>query len=374
MKIGIYNEVRSDERRVALVPGIAEKLKKEKAEVLIPAGAGKAAHYNDAAYLNVGATIVEEPDELDVLFRICPPTVAEVSGLKKGSTLVGFLNPMGEREVIEALCEHGISSFAFELMPRSSRAQAMDALSSQRSIAGYRAVLEGANLLGKFLPMLTTPAGTIKPAQVLIIGVGVAGLQAIATARRLGAVVEAQDVRPESREQVESLGAKFISPGLEAGGSGGYARELTATEKGKQEELLAKHIAKADIVITTAAIPNRKSPVIVQTAMVEMMRAGSVIVDGAAEGGGNCELSQPGKTISHSNGVTIHAPLNLPARAATHASDMLARNFYNMARLFMSEGEVRHDWEDDILAGSCLTHDGKVVHPQVREFMAGGAA
>ena len=370
MRIGISNEAHGDERRVALVPSIVEKLKKGKAEVFIPAGAGEAAHYRDDAYLKAGATVVEKAEELDVLFRICPLAAAEISELKKGSTLIGFLNPMGDREVIEALCERGINSFSFELMPRSTRAQSMDALSSQRSIAGYRAVLEGANLLSKFLPMLTTPAGTVRPALVLIIGVGVAGLQAIATARRLGAIVEAQDVRPESREQVESLGAKFISPGLEAGGSGGYARELTAEEKAKQGELLAKHIAKADIVITTAAIPNRVSPVIVRASVVEMMRAGSVIVDGAAEGGGNCELSQPGKTISH-NDVTIHAPLNLPSRTATHASDMLARNFYNLAQLFIAEGEISFDWEDDILAGSCITRDGKVLNPQVREFMEG---
>jgi NAD(P) transhydrogenase subunit alpha len=262
---------------------------------------------------------------------------------------------------VQALKQQGITSFAMELVPRISRAQSMDALSSQAAIAGYKAVLLAANELQKFLPMLTTAAGTIRPAQVLIIGAGVAGLQAIATARRLGAVVEAYDVRAATREQVRSLGAKFVDTGVSAEGAGGYARELTAEEKAKQQEVLDARIAAADAVVTTASVPGRTAPRIISRAAVERMRAGAVVVDIAAEQGGNCELTRAGETIEH-QGVKIIGAVNLPASLAYNASEMYARNLYNFLKPALQQGELNIDWNDEVFAQSCLTHAGEIRH------------
>jgi NAD(P) transhydrogenase subunit alpha len=269
--------------------------------------------------------------------------------------------------MIKTLCEKNITSLAMELVPRITRAQSMDALSSQASIAGYMGVLMGAQLAPVFFPMLTTAAGTIRPAKVLVIGAGVAGLQAIATAKRLGAIVEAFDVRSATREQVESLGGKFIDTGVSAEGKGGYARELTEDEKQQQQEVLAKHVAQADVIITTAAIPGRPSPKIISEAMVKEMKTGAVIVDLASEGGGNCELTKPGETIKYQERVTIHGPLNVASELPVHASDMYAKNLFNLVSPFISEdGELALDFEDEVIAGCVLTHGGEVKAEQYR--------
>ena len=264
-----------------------------------------------------------------------------------------------------------ISAFSVELIPRISRAQAMDALSSQASIAGYKAVLMAANLLGKFFPMLTTAAGTIRPSKVLVIGAGVAGLQAIATARRLGAMVEGYDVRAAVKEQVESLGAKFVDIEIKAEGSGGYARELTDDEKAQQQEILAKHVAAADVIVSTAAIPGRASPRIISKEMVEGMKGGSVIVDLAAEGGGNCELTKAGETVDH-KGVKIFGPINVPATVGNHASELYAKNLLSFLDLLIQEGEININLEDEIIKGSLITHGGEIVHAGIKEQLQGG--
>jgi NAD(P) transhydrogenase subunit alpha len=277
-----------------------------------------------------------------------------------------YANP----DLVRALCERGITSFAMELVPRISRAQSMDALSSQAAVAGYKAALIAANSLERFLPMLTTAAGTIRPAQVLVIGAGVAGLQAIATAKRLGAVVEAYDVRSATKDQVKSLGAKFVETGVSAEGSGGYARELTAEEKLKQQEVLDARIAASDAVISTASVPGRAAPRIVSKSAVERMKAGSVIVDIAAEQGGNCELTQAGETVVH-NGVKVIGPLNLPASLPYHASEMYARNLFNLMKPALPKGELTIDWNDEVFAGAVLTHDGQIKHEATRKAVEG---
>jgi H+-translocating NAD(P) transhydrogenase subunit alpha len=286
--------------------------------------------------------------------------------------LIGFMQPYARAAEVRALKERGITSFAMELVPRISRAQSMDALSSQAAIAGYKAVLIAANELQKFLPMLTTAAGTIRPSQVLVIGAGVAGLQAIATARRLGAVVEAYDVRGATREQVKSLGAKFVDTGVSAEGSGGYARELTAEEKARQQEVLDARIAAADAVVTTAAVPGRPAPKIISRAVVERMRPGSVVVDIAAEQGGNCELTRAGEVIEH-GGVRIVGATNLAGALAYNASEMYARNLYNFLRPALVKGELVIDWNDEVFAQSCLTRAGEIAHEPTRKALGGAA-
>jgi H+-translocating NAD(P) transhydrogenase subunit alpha len=371
MRVAVVKESGKVERRVALVPEVVTKLVKVGVEVLIEAGAGSTAHYSDAAFEAAGARIADARtcyQEAEVFLRVQPPTVAEAKKLREGVVLMGLLNPFRNLELVGLLAERGVTAISLELLPRITRAQAMDALSSQASIAGYKAVLLGADRLGKFLPMLTTPTGTIRPAKVLIIGAGVAGLQAIATARRLGAMVEAYDVRPETREQCESLGAKFVALDIQAAGSGGYARELTDEERRLQQEHLAKHVSKADVVITTAAIPGRASPRIITTAMVEAMQAGSVIVDLAAEGGGNCELTEAGTTVIHHD-VQVFGPLNVPSLVPVHASETYAKNLFNLFQLLVKDGALAPDWEDEILKGALLTQSGQVVAPQVRKLM-----
>src|SRR6202044_1569527 len=304
--VGVLKETAAKETRVALVPEIAAKLKSLGVRVLIERGAGNAAHFPDALYTDAefsdAATIL---GSADVLLKVQPPSLEEVAALKKGAVVIGYMQAYSRPDLVRSLKERGITSFAMELVPRISRAQSMDALSSQASVAGYKAALIAANTLERFLPMLTTAAGTIRPATVLVIGAGVAGLQAIATARRLGAIVEAYDVRSATREQVKSLGAKFIETGVTAEGSGGYARELSDEEKAKQQEVLEARIAVADAVISTAAIPGRRAPRIISRAAVERMKAGAVIVDMAAESGGNCELTQAGQTVVAQGGDIV---------------------------------------------------------------------
>jgi NAD(P) transhydrogenase subunit alpha len=298
------------------------------------------------------------------------PEGERAAELKRGAVLVAFLAPHANTPLITRLRDGGVTAFAVELIPRISRAQSMDALSSQAACAGYEAVLIGATHLKRFLPMLTTAAGTIRPAKALIVGAGVAGLQAIATARRLGAMVEAFDVRAATKEQVESLGAKFVDTGVKAEGAGGYARELTDAEKAQQSAALAKHAALADIVVTTAAIPGRPAPKLITKAMVEAMKPGSVLVDLAAETGGNCELTKPGETVT-AGAVTIVGPLNLPSMLAEHASEMYAKNLLNFVTPWIKQGALSIDWADEVYAGAVVTHDGAIKHEATRKRVEG---
>ncbi len=369
--VGVLTETAARETRVAVVPEIAVKLRALGVRVLIEHGAGALAHFPDALYADVefsGAAAILS--SADILLKVRPPSLAEVAALKKGTVLLGFMQAYANPELVRAMRDRGITSFAMELVPRISRAQSMDALSSQAAVAGYKAALIAANSLERFLPMLTTAAGTIRPAQVLIIGAGVAGLQAIATAKRLGAVVEAYDVRGATRDQVKSLGAKFVETGVSAEGTGGYARELTAEEKLKQQEVLDARIAASDAVISTASVPGRAAPRIVSRAAVQRMKAGSVIVDIAAEQGGNCELTQAGETIVQ-NGVKIIGPLNLPASLPYHASEMYARNLFNLLKPALLKGELAIDWNDEVFAGAVLTHDGQIKHEATRKAVEG---
>jgi H+-translocating NAD(P) transhydrogenase subunit alpha len=371
--IGALRESVPGETRVAVVPEVAEKLAATGARVLLERGAGVGAQFPDALYKNVqwADTAAAVLAQADVLLTVQPPSMGQIELLRQGTVVVGFMQAHARPAEVAALRTRRITSFAMELVPRISRAQSMDALSSQAAVAGYKAVLIAANTLDRFLPMLTTAAGTIRPAQVLIVGVGVAGLQAIATAKRLGAVVEAYDVRSATREQVKSLGAKFIETGVSAEGQGGYARELTEEEKAKQQAALEARIAVADAVITTAAIPGRRAPRIVSRAAVETMKAGAVIVDLAAESGGNCELTRAGETVLH-NGVRVVGPVNLPTQLAYHASEMYARNLLNFLKPAIDKsGALAIDWNDEVFAQSCLTHEGAIKHEATRKAVEG---
>jgi H+-translocating NAD(P) transhydrogenase subunit alpha len=369
--VGVLRETQPTETRVAVVPEIAAKLRAAGVRLIVERGAGMAAHFPDELYADTefgdAAAILASAD---VLLKVQPPSLEEVNALKKGAVVIGFMQAYARPDLVRALKDRGITSFAMELVPRISRAQSMDALSSQASVAGYKAVLIAANTLERFLPMLTTAAGTIRPASVLVIGAGVAGLQAIATAKRLGAVVEAYDVRSATRDQVKSLGAKFVETGVSAEGAGGYARELTAEEKAKQQEVLDARIAASHAVISTASVPGRAAPRIISRAAVERMTAGSVIVDIAAEQGGNCELTQAGETVVH-GGVKIVGPLNLPASLPYHASEMYARNLFNLLKPALANGELAIDWKDEVFAGCVLTHDGEIKHEATRKTMEG---
>jgi NAD(P) transhydrogenase subunit alpha len=374
VRIGVPKETATGETRVALVPAVAEKYKALGAEVLIERRAGQLSHLRDEDF--TAATVVDSAAEVfaaDIVLKVDPPSAAEVELLREGSVVVGLLQPYKAFDSIKALRDRKVTSFALELLPRISRAQSMDALTSQASIAGYKAVLMSACMAGRYFPMLTTPAGTLRPAKVVVLGVGVAGLQAIATARRLGAVVEAYDVRAATREQVQSLGGRFIDTGIDAEAAGGYARELTAEEKAKAQEIVDKHLIDADAVITTAAIPGRPSPKLVSAAVVDKMKPGAVIIDMAAEGGGNCELTRPGEQYNHPNGVFIYGPLNIPGMLPVHASDQYARNLMHFLTPFIKEGELALDWDDEVLSGSVLTRDGAIVNDAVRTRVEGGA-
>jgi len=369
--IGGLQEHAPGETRVSLVPEIADKFAALGARLLLERGAGVSAQFPDALYKKVewAASAEAVLAAADVLLTVQPPTVAQIRQLKPGAVVIGFMQAHAQLEMVRALVERQITAFAMELVPRISRAQSMDALSSQAAIGGYKEALIAANTLDRFLPMLTTAAGTIRPATVLIIGVGVAGLQAIATAKRLGAVVEAYDVRSATREQVKSLGAKFVDTGVSAEGSGGYARELTDEEKAKQQAVLEERIAVADAVISTAAIPGRRAPRIISRAAVERMKAGAVIVDMAAESGGNCELTEAGKTVLH-QGVKIVGPVNLPAQLAFHASEMYSRNLFNFLKPALGkDAALAIDWQDEVFAQSCLTHAGAIKHEPTRKLV-----
>lgn len=368
--IGALRESAPQETRVSLVPEVADKLAQTGARVLIEKGAGARAQFPDSAYRNVTwadspATVLEEAG---IVLTVQPLSVDQITRLKSGTVVVGYMQAYSRKAEVKALKERGITSFAMEFVPRISRAQSMDALSSQAAIAGYKAVLIAADNLQKFLPMLTTAAGTIRPSGVLIIGAGVAGLQAIATARRLGAVVEAYDVRSATKEQVKSLGAKFVDTGVSADGAGGYARELTEEEKRRQQEVLDSRIAAADAVVTTASVPGRPAPRIISRAAVERMRPGSVIVDIAAEQGGNCELTRAGEIVEH-QGVKIIGAVNLPAQLGYNASEMYARNLLNFLKPALNKGELAIDWNDEVFAQSCLTHAGEIKHELTRKSL-----
>lgn len=371
IKLFVAKEIAPGERRVAMTPPVVPKLRALGVELMLQPGAGERAGLPDAAF---GADALLEPQvaipQAEVVFRVTPPPVENIPRMQKGSVLITFLQPHKEPERFKALRDAHVTSFAMELVPRISRAQAMDALSSQAAAAGYKAALLAAEKLARFFPMLTTAAGTIRPAKVLVVGAGVAGLQAIATAKRLGAMVEGYDVRAAAREQVESLGAKFVDTGVSAEGTGGYARELTAEEKQRQQDALAKHVAQADAVITTAAIPGRAAPKIISKAMVDAMKPGAVIIDLAAETGGNCELTHAGEDLMHGH-VLVSGPLNLPSMLAEHASDMYARNLLNFFTPIVKDGKLAIDWNDEVYAKSVVTHDGKIMNEATRKLVEG---
>jgi len=372
LTIGVVCEHSGDERRVAMSPEVLQKFAKLQVPIVMECAAGAAAYFPDEKYSGDNLTFVADAARVfqraNVIFKVQAPTLAEVAMMQDGCLLLGALTPHKNIDVIKALAAKNISSWATEYIPRISRAQSMDTLSSQAAVAGYKGVLLAANLSAKFFPMLTTAAGTVRPAKVLVLGAGVAGLQAIATAKRLGAVVEAYDIRPETKEQCESLGAKFIDTGINAAGEGGYARELTADELAQQKAIVDKHIAKSDAVITTAAIPGRPSPKLIDAAAVAMMQAGAVIVDLASEGGGNCALTQAGATIEH-QGVIIAGPLNVPAQLAVHASEMFSKNLFNFLSPWIKDGDLVLDWDDEIVRQACITRDGAIVNERVKQLL-----
>jgi NAD(P) transhydrogenase subunit alpha len=372
MKLGVPNQSAQGEKRVALVPDVAKKLAARAVESVVESGAGELSHIHDQAYTDAGATIGSAEDAwgAEVVAVVSAPTADEIGRLDRGTVLIGFLGPLTNPDTTRALASQGVTSFAVEAIPRISRAQAMDALSSQASIGGYRAVLLAALEMGRFFPMLTTAAGTIKPASVLVLGAGVAGLQAIATARRLGAVVTAFDVREAVREQVESLGARFLEldlGGADAEGEGGYAKELAEDAAKRQQDALAEAIGRFDVVITTAQVPGRRAPLLVTAQAVENMKPGSVIVDMAGESGGNCELTEPGETVVKHD-VTIAAPLNLPGDMPDHASQLYSRNVSALLELMVDdEGGLKLDFDDAVIAGACITRDGEIVHEGAKQ-------
>jgi len=369
MIVGIPKETVQGERRVALVPELVPKLTKAGADVVVQSGAGTAAGFLDAAYAETGARV--EPDvfdQADVLLKVQPPTIDEIGRMKEGSTLIGFLQPYDNTEAIKTLAAHQVTTFCMELMPRIARAQPMDALSAMSTIAGYKAVLIAASRLPKFFPLLMTAAGTMTPARVFVIGAGVAGLQAIGTAKRLGAVVEAYDTRPAVKEQVESLGAKFAEVRLEikdAEDRGGYAKAQSEEFYRKQQEMMSKYVTAADVVIPTALVPGQRAPVLITEEMVRGMRPGSVIIDLAAEQGGNCALTEPGQeTLRY--GVVIIGPVNLPSTMPFHASQMYARTVVNYLEHLLKDGRIHLDLEDELTRGPLVTHQGAVAHEIVK--------
>jgi NAD(P) transhydrogenase subunit alpha len=371
MKIGVPRETAAGERRFALVPETAKKLVSEGNEVVVQAG-GPGADFADEAYTAAGARLVSNADEIwaqsDLVLKIQPPGAAETERLREGALLVAILQPYQNADTVKRLAAKRVISFSLDLLPRITRAQAMDVLSSMSTIAGYKGVLLAATELPTMVPLLMTAAGTLKAARFLILGVGVAGLQAIATAKRLGAVVEAFDIRPAVKEQVESLGARFVAhEAIQQAGEtkGGYATELTPEQQARQREALGKHMAEADAIICSALVPGRRAPILLTRAQVEPMRPGSVVVDLAADQGGNCELTRPGETVNH-NGVRVLGPLNVPSSVPLHASQMLSRNFQNFLLHLLKKGELQLDLADEITSGALVTKDGAVVHAAVK--------
>jgi NAD(P) transhydrogenase subunit alpha len=379
MRIGVPKETAAGEHRVGLVPEVVRAFSGDGHEVVVQAGAGEGAMIPDEAFVEAGASLAADaadPLGAELVVKVAPPNADEIARLGPDSVLIAFLAPLTNGDGIRAIAATGATSFALEAVPRISRAQSMDALSSQANISGYRAALIGAQELGRYYPMLMTAAGTIRPATVLVLGAGVAGLQAIATARRLGAVVQGFDVRAAVKEQVESLGAKFLEFDLggDLEGAGGYARELTAEQQERQQQLMAEAIGKVDVVITTALVPGRRAPILVTAAAVALMKPGSVIVDLAGEAGGNCELSEPGETVVRHH-VKILAPLNVPSTMAEHASQLYARNIKSLLGLMISEdGSLSLDFDDEVIAGACITRGGEIVHEGAKAAAAGAAA
>ncbi len=367
VKIAVYRESRAGETRVALTPEAVKSLVAGGWEVVVEAGAGARSHFTDAAYADAGAAVAASAAG-DVNLRVNPPTLDEVARLPEGSLHLSFLSPLLALDVVKALNERRVTALSFDLLPRISRAQYMDALSSQATVSGYRSVLVAATDFDRFFPLLTTAAGTIRPAKVLVMGVGVAGLQAIATAKRLGAKVRAYDVRTAAKEEAESAGATFVKLSVTADAAGGYARELTAEERAAQQAELTGEVANADIVITTAAVPGRRSPILVTTAMVEAMADGSLIVDMAADGGGNCELTVAGETVDHA-GVRVVGMANPPASMGAHASFLYANNVLKLLALFLVDGAVAPDWSDEVVVGVTVARDGQVNHAPTAEAL-----
>ena len=371
MRVGVPKESREGERRVALIPDVVQSLTDDDLEVAVESGAGESAGHPDSEYSDAGASVGSADDAwgADVVVKVALPTIEEIGRLRSGQVLIGHLAPLTSGETTKALADAGVTSFAMEAIPRITRAQAMDALSSQANVAGYAATLLAATEVGRFFPMMTTAAGTVAPARVLVLGAGVAGLQAIATAKRLGAVVSGFDIRRAAWEQIASLGGRPLEldfiPDAEA--EGGYARPLTDEENEKVREALAEAAARQDVIITTALVPGRKAPLLITAEAVRNMKPGSVIIDLAGESGGNCELSKAGETVIE-NGVKIIAPLHLPSEMATHASQLYAKNVENLLKLLVSEeGTLNIDFDDEVVAGACLTHEGEIKNERARE-------
>ncbi len=362
INVAVLKETQPHEQRVALVPAVVEKLIKLGAKLHMQSGAGEAISLTDAAFNDV--SFIDDPlllvRDADLVLAVQAPALEVINAMKEGAILVSFVYAQQHPALVQQLIDKTITCFAMERLPRITRAQSMDALSSQSALAGYYAVMMGATHLNRILPKITTAAGAIGPAKVLVMGLGVAGLEAIATAHRLGAVVEGYDVRPETQEQALSLGAKFVETGIDARGKGGYARQLTAEEQHKVAEILTQHIQQADLIITTAAIPGKASPKLISKVQVTGMKAGAVIVDLSAEGGGNCEDTKPGETIKIGL-VTIIAPLNVPSMLGEDASELYAKNQYNLLVLMMKNNVIEIDWNDEILAKTAITHDGKLM-------------
>lgn len=380
MRIAIAKEIEVGERRVALVPDTVGRLVKQGLDVCVEAGAGERSYFSDAAYEAAGATVIQDSAQLwqeaDVVLKVNPPRdrddgQSEVSLLRPGSTLICFLNPLGDPALVQRLAEQQVTAFSMELIPRTSRAQSMDALSSQAGVAGYKAALIAAAALPKFFPMLTTAAGTIPPAKVFIMGAGVAGLQAIATCRRLGAVVEAFDIRPAVKEEVQSLGAKFVEVALDEDtvAAGGYAKEISEAAKERSRQVITEHVRHADAIITTAQVPGRTAPILVTEEMVAQMKPGAVIVDLAAEQGGNCACTEPGKDVVK-NGVTIIGTINLPATMPVHASQMYAKNISTLLNLLVKDGALNLNFADDIIHSACITSAGEIRNQRVKDALA----
>jgi NAD(P) transhydrogenase subunit alpha len=377
VKLAVPTETRPGERRVALVPDVAKKLAASGWEVVVQAGAGAEAAFSDDSYREAGATVAPDAAAThagaDLVVQVNAPSLEDAALVPQGATVLSFFQAAQSVDALKALAAKGATVFSFDLLPRISRAQGMDALSSQATVSGYRAGLTAAEHLTKFFPMFMTAAGTVPPAKVLVMGVGVAGLQSIATARRLGAVVKAYDVRAAAKEEAESLGATFVDLGVTAEGTGGYARELTDEELAAQRAALAAEVAASDVVITTAAVPGRAAPVLVTTEMVEGMARGAVIVDMAADSGGNCELSVAGEVVDH-GGVHIVGMANPPSAMPTHASFLYARNVANVLALMGPEGTLAPDWDDEIVSGMGVLRDGKPVAPAAVDVLGGSTA
>ncbi len=378
MNIAVLKERRKGERRVALVPGIVSRLVKAGMGVVIESGAGEGAFFDDQSYIDAGAKVLSSLkdilSEADIVLIVQPSEDEPeyLYSIGEGRILIGLLNPFGNVELVKRLADKKITAFAMELIPRISRAQSMDALSSQAAVAGYRSVTIAAGALSKFFPMLTTAAGTIAPAKVFVIGAGVAGLQAIATARRLGAIVEAFDIRPAVKEEVQSLGARFVEVEQieDTTAEGGYAKEVSEEFKKREHKVIHDHVAGSDIVITTAQVPGKKAPLLVTKEMVEAMKPGSVVVDLAAEQGGNCELTKPGEEIEH-GGVKIIGPVNLPSTLSIHASQMYSKNLSTIVEYIVKDGEISLDFDDEIIKSACITHEGKVINERLMEIVKG---